>query len=165
MYSIRETIKNKRGFTLVEVIVTLSLITLTLSLLVPILSIHLSTYYDFSNYNMSTIQIKEAVSLIENEISKDGEIISVVRNGLEVQKRNIYFDENKRKIKYETIFKIIKEGSTLYMQFKEGVNNFVSQPLLYEVEAFNIEENVGVIFMKIKTKDGISYEKTFDKEL
>ncbi|EQB89234.1 prepilin-type N-terminal cleavage/methylation domain-containing protein [Clostridium punense] len=165
MYSIRETIKNKKGFTLVEVTVTLSLIALTLSLLVPILSVHLSTYYDFSNYNKSTIEIKEALSLIENEISKDGEIISVVTNGVEIQKRNIYFDENKRKIKYETIFKIIKQGSTLYIQFKEGVNNFVSQPLLYEVEAFNIEENAGVIFMKIKTKDGISYEKTFDKGL
>jgi len=134
MYSIREAIKNKKGFTLVEVAVTLSLIALTLSLLVPILSVHLSTYYDFSNYNKSTIEIKEALFLIENEISKDGEIISVVRNGVEIQKRNIYFDENKRKVKYETIFKIIKQNS-------------------------------GVIFTKIKTKDGISYEKAFDKGL
>lgn len=165
MYSIRETTKNKRGFTLVEVIVTLSLIALTLSLLVPTLSVHLTTYNDFSDYAKNTIAIKEALAFIDNEISKNGEIISVVRNGLEVQKRNIYFDENRRKIKYETIFKIIKEGPTLYMQFREGVNNFVSQPLLYDVEVFNIEENRGAIFIQIMTKDGNSYEKAFDKEL
>lgn len=164
MYSIRETIKNKRGFTLVEVIVTLSLITLTLALLVPTLSVHLATYNDFSDYTKNTIAIKEALAQIDDEISKKGGILSITGSGLEIQKRSKSdsFD-NKRKVKIETTSKVVKSGSTLYIHFMGA--SIQPQPLLYDVEEFNMEENAGVIFIEIKTKDGSVYEKAFDKGL
>lgn len=164
MYFIKGNIKKNQGFTLIEVIISICLITLVVSLLLPTFSVHSNTYNYLSNYVKSDIAIKEALGFIQQEILENSEEIEIKDNEIHI-KKGLSASETNHKLYFKTVRKVVFQGSVIYVYFKNQSNDFsfTPQPLLYEVETFNVEENFGVIFIKIKTKDGNTGEKVFSR--
>ncbi|WP_017415697.1 prepilin-type N-terminal cleavage/methylation domain-containing protein [Clostridium tunisiense] len=164
MCFIKGTIKKNQGFTLIEVIISLCLITLVGLLLLSTFSVHSNTYNYLSNHIKSDIAIKEALGFIQQDILENSEEVEVKDNEIHIKKGLSASDTN-HKLYFKTVRKVVFQGSVIYVYFKNQNNDFsfTPQPLLYDVETFNVEENFDVIFIKIKTKDGNTGEKVFSR--
>lgn len=160
MFFIKGNTKKAKGFTLIEVIVSLSLMTILMSVLISNFKVHLNNYNFISNYALNSISIKETFMFIEREISKNSIAVMVENNTLFLAK-NI----SNGGINWGMANKIMKYGGTLrYYYPGKTIGDYTSQPLLYNIESFTIEENYKVLYIKIETKDGTICEKTFYKK-
>jgi competence protein ComGF len=159
MFSTKGNIKKNKGVTLIEVVVSLNLVIILISLLLSTFKISASTYDYIDRYATTSISIKEALMFIEQEVDRNCD-------GIKIEKDTIFLGKNDYlyRIDWGNANKITKIDSTLYFYFKNSSGGFTPQPLLYNVDFFSLEENNKVFFIKIKTKDGTTCEKAFVKK-
>lgn len=154
MYFIKENIKKKKGITLIELIISLSIILIILPLLISFFNIMSKTYSEVSTYTNSSISINEALMFLTHEIENNCYKIQVKNDTLKLYEKN-GFDVNEVK----------KSGETLQFKYQSGLNEFTSNSLLYDIKSFTLTEIGNIIVVKIIGKDGTVGEKCFSKEL
>lgn len=159
MFFTKESIKKTKGVTLIEVVISLTLITILISLLFSTFRTHLNIYESVSSYSTTSISIKETLEFIETEIDKNSIGVKIEGNTLFLGK-----SISNSGIQWSRANKISKNGSTLCFYFCDSLSgDYQSQPLQYDVESFTLEENNKVFFIKIQSKDGTICEKAFSK--
>lgn len=159
MFFTKESIRKTKGVTLIEVVVSLALISILIPLLFSTFRTHLNIYESVSSYSTTNISIKETLEFIETEIDRNS-------IGVKIEGSTLFLGKtiSNSGIQWSKANKISKNGSTLSFYFYDiSSGGHKAQPLLYDVESFTLEENNKVFFIKIQSKDGTICEKAFFK--
>jgi len=154
MCFIKGNIKKKKGITLIELIISLSIMIIILPLLISFFNVMSKTYSEVSTYTNSSISINEALMFLTHEIENNCYKIEIKNGALKLYEKN-GFDVNEVK----------KSGETLQFKYQNGLNGFTNNSLLYDINSFILTEIGNVIIVKIIGKDGTVGEKCFTKEL
>ena len=144
--------RKKRGFTLIELIISLSLIT-TISLIeIKNLALNNKIYYMEVNRNLEEFYINEAFTFIDYKINTSTSVERTSKYG-----RSMIKLTSDRKSFIELY------GSTLIIaydtEYPMDYNN-----IMYSIKEFNIEEKGNVLYIKIIDKYGEEYERCFGKK-
>lgn len=144
--------RKKRGFTLIELIISLSLIA-TISLIeIKNLALNNKIYYMEVNRNLEEFYINEAFTFIEYKINTSTSVEIISKHG-----RSMIKLTSDRKSFIELY------GSTLIISYDNeypmDYNN-----IMYSIKGFNIEEKDNVLYIKIIDKYGEEYERCFGKK-
>ncbi|WP_333860392.1 ComGF family competence protein [Clostridium sp.] len=153
MSSIRETIKNKtkikKGFTIIEVIVVLSLISITINIPIIVFSKYMRLHREEINYSRESFYVSEAFTIIENEI-KNAKYIDIKDNMIILKRYDNkgydYIRENK--------------GTSIVISYG-AINSSNVNNILKNIEYFNLEKYRKVFYVSIKMKRGEPYRRCF----
>jgi len=151
MFFIKVSTKKKKGLTIIELIISLSLVTVIMFVIVSAFVSFSKIYKNTSQYSKSNVNTKEALFFIEKEIEEYGSRALIKDNTLYIHK-NAY-----------TKNKVGRNANTLYYYYQEGNKGYTSQPLLYDVTLFEVKEKENLIYVKLKIKDGKEFERYFVK--
>lgn len=149
MFFIRVGSKKNKGLTLIELLRSLSLIIMLISVIISTFVSFSKIYKDVSQYSKSNVSTKEALFFIEKEIEEYGSKAVIKDNTLYIYK-NAYLKN-----------KVIKSSNTLYYYYQDGNNGYRPQPLLYDVTLFEVKEKENLLYVKLKIKDGKEFERCF----
>lgn len=143
--------RRKKGFTLIELIISLALIG-TISLIgIKSLVLNNKLYYLEVNKDLEEFYINEAFIFIEYKISKS----------TSVEKTSKYGRSMIKLISGRQSF-IELYGSTLIIAYDtEYPTNYNN--IMYSIKGFDVEEKGNVIYIKIIDKYGDEYERCFCK--
>lgn len=143
--------RRKRGFTLIELIISLALIG-TISLIgIKSLVLNNKLYYLEVNKDLEEFYINEAFIFIEYKISKS----------TSVEKTSKYGRSMIKLISGRQSF-IELYGNTLIIAYDtEYPTNYNN--IMYSIKGFDVEEKGNVIYIKIIDKYGDEYERCFGK--
>lgn len=153
MSSIRETIKNKtkikKGFTIIEVIVVLSLISITINIPIIVFLKYMRLHREEINYSRESFYVSEAFTIIENEI-KNAKYIDIKDNMIILKRYDNkgydYIRENK--------------GTSIVISYG-AINSSNVNNILKNIEYFNLEKYRKVFYVSIKMKRGEPYRRCF----
>lgn len=137
----------KKGFTLIEVVVSLSLITILLSLLMLIFSYSSKNFKEEIFENRNTYYLNEALNYIEDQINKG--------------KKNIMVRGNKIYLTYENANKKIIERRREKLIIRHRGDPDTTNNILTGIKDFIITENKNIMYVKITMKDGRKKERCF----
>lgn len=151
MYFIKETIKKHKGISLLETILSLSIVAIIMVLIAVTMSFWVGRYKrHYDNVEKST-SLYEALMYIDYYYDKT-ENHKIVGNKL-------YMTTDDGDEDY------ISKWNTQLKVYYEVHNNanvrYIPQPLLKGVKTFTVDKNKNVIRVKIEMEDGKSAEKTY----
>ncbi|KAJ51495.1 prepilin-type N-terminal cleavage/methylation domain-containing protein [Clostridium tetanomorphum] len=140
----------KKGFTLIEVLMSISIISIVSLILFKNLVVYLTLYNKESNIAMEEFYVNEALIFIEQQIN-EANSVQVLGDA----------NNNELKINYEdkSNYIKIKNGKLVIAYFKSDsgyINN-----IMLELEDFLVEKSGNLVFVKIITKHGKEYERCF----
>lgn len=144
--------RKNRGFTLIELIISLSLIAIISLIEIKNLALNNKIYYMEVNKDLEEFYINETFTFIEYKINKSISVEKISKNGRSIIKLN-----SDRKSFIELY------GNTLIIAYDTdypmNYNN-----IMYSIKGFNIEEKGNVLYIKIIDKYGEEYERCFGKK-
>jgi len=151
--SIRETIKNKikikKGFTIIEMVMVLSLIGIIINLPVTALSKYMKLHREEINYSREDFYVNEAFIIIESEI-KNAKYVDIKDNMIILRRY-----DNKG---YDYIKK--NKGTAIVISYG-AVNSSSVNNILKNIENFQLERQEKVFYVSIKMKRGEPYRRCF----
>ncbi|MFL0196880.1 competence type IV pilus minor pilin ComGF [Clostridium sp. WILCCON 0269] len=153
MSFIRETIKSKieskKGFTIIEILLVISLVFIIVTLQVTVISKYMKLHRKEINYSRECFYINEAFMIIENEI-KNAKCIDI-ENNMIILKRY----DNKG---YDYIKK--NRGSAVVVSYG-AIDSPTVNNVLKGVKEFQVEKHKKVFYVSINMEKGNFYTKCF----
>lgn len=149
----------KKGYTLIELIIAMGVITILLTLEVSMLSRQALKYKRFIKNDREESYCREALRFIEGELyALNNKSITVNGDTLVIKK--VSGDENtiKGMRKYNGRLKIV----ITYNKIKNSSK--VTDTIVEDIEGFQIKERENLIFISINTSEGKEYERCFGIE-
>jgi prepilin-type N-terminal cleavage/methylation domain-containing protein len=140
----------KRGYTLIEVVVALSLISILLSTVILVFSRLRIEFSHKIDENRESYYFNEALMFIEDELGKGGIAVNIEHNSI-----HIVYDECDKKIIEQKDDELIVRYGTTYSMNKSY--NKIACGIL----EFQVNERGNLIYVKINSKKGRSKERCF----
>ncbi|MEG0306317.1 MAG: prepilin-type N-terminal cleavage/methylation domain-containing protein [Clostridium sp.] len=152
MFFTKGIMRKTNGMTLVEVITTLSIFSIVMSLIITTCSVWMKNYKYDMGYSKGIVEISEALMCIDYHVNYKGTGCYRSGNKLVLTSNNGGSDDY-----------VELDGNKLMIYYKNDGSGYQPQPLLYGVKEFSVKENGKVVFVKIVNEDGIVGEKSIGK--
>ncbi len=156
MSSIREIIKDKmnvkKGFTLIELMLVVSIIGMITSIQIVIMGRYMKIHRQEINSSRESFYINEAFIIIQHEID-DGKYIKIKNNNV------IVIRSYKERFDY---IKKDKDSDIIISYGSEYVST--SNNILKNIKDFKVEKDGQILYVSIETKKGNVYRRCFPLE-
>ncbi|MEG1256328.1 prepilin-type N-terminal cleavage/methylation domain-containing protein [Clostridium sp.] len=151
--------RKTKGITLVEVIATLSIFSIVISLIITTYSVWMKNYKADMEYSKGIIDINEALMYIDYHVNYNGQGCFERDDKIIIRIRSKGYKDYED---YEDYISL--QGNELMIYYEnEDKRGYTPRALLYGVKDFSIIENDKVLFIKITNEDGIKGEKSIGK--
>ncbi|WP_027624691.1 prepilin-type N-terminal cleavage/methylation domain-containing protein [Clostridium lundense] len=141
----------KKGFSLIEILISISIISIISLAGIRSLIIYLNLYRKESNHIMEEFYVDQAFIFIEQQLDA-AESIDIFKNNKDVNEIKV---NNKDKSNY-----IKLKNGKLVISYNKS-NSKYSNTIMYDVKSFLVEGVCNTVYVKIKTKYGREYERCF----
>lgn len=141
----------KKGFSLIEILICISIISIISLAGIKSLIIYLNLYRKESNYIMEEFYVDQAFIFIEQQL--DG------AESIYIFKNDKYINEIKVNNREKTNYIKLKNGKLIISYDKS--NSKYSNTIMYGVKSFLVENFCNTMYVKITTKHGKEYERCF----
>ncbi|AWI03769.1 type II secretion system protein [Clostridium drakei] len=154
MNSIRENIKNKicikKGFTLIELMLVVSIIGIITSVQAIVMCKYMKVYRQEINSSRESFYINEAFNLIYQEINNEGYVKTENNNVIVIRR---YDGRGFNYIRTNRDSDII---ISYYSKYYSTTNN-----ILKNIKDFKVEKDRQVLYVSIETRKGNVYKRCF----
>lgn len=144
--------RKTKGVTLMELIATLSIVSIVISLVITTYGVWMKNYKDDIEYSRGITEINESLMYIDYHVNYNG------KGCFEKDDKVIIPSSDGTTEDYIGLV-----GNELRVYYKNKTSGYTYQPLLYGVKEFSIIENGKVLFIKIINEDGVKGEKSVGK--
>lgn len=141
----------KKGFTLIEILITISIVSVMSLLGIKNLVAYLNLYKKESRHTLEEFYVNQAFIFIEEQFDENQYIELFTNNQ----------NKNEIKITSNDISNYIKlKGNKLVIAYYES-DSIYTNNIMYDVKNFTVEAVNNIMYVKIMTKYGKEYERCF----
>lgn len=146
----------KKGFTLIELIISLAIIFMVILIEIQIFSQEVYTFKEFIKSNRNEVYSREALRFIEGEINdSNNKIIKVYNDKILFEKTN--GDKDTLKLYKQTN----GNNKIVISYYKALTSKTTTNTVLDDIKDLNISFKVNLVYLSVYTLSGEKYERCF----
>jgi len=146
----------KKGFTLIELIISLAIIFMVILIEIKIFSQEVYTFKEFIKLNRNEIYSREALRFIEGEVNdSNNKFIKVYNDKIIFEKNN--GDKNTLKLNKQTN----GNNKIVISYYKALTSKITTNTIVDDIKDLNINCEINLVYLSIYTLNGEKYERCF----